>query len=229
MVSRAGTNEETNRPRSPSDRVARERSRRAEQIQQIPVDQLGAPGLPLPGFVPPPGFEAQVAELALPPVFGPQQQAAAAGFALPPQQMAAAGFALPPQQAAGPAAPAATYRRKITLPLLVLEGGYVPGEGFPRQVVENYCVEVNHHVRNSLEELMDNAITPKHYVAMLATHLTGTAKEFYRRLMREQALMVDDHPALSSVDDWLNAIRQEFTDPTVEEFTRQRQHFVTVC
>lgn len=112
--------------------------------------------------------------------------------------------------------------RNLNLPLPSFGGGYVPGVGYPTQAVENYCIDVRHHLRVCATDLDDQGITTPMFVAMLGAQLTGTAKDFYRQLIKEQDGMQELHPAFATIDGWLSAIRAQFTDPNVEEFTRRR-------
>jgi len=62
------------------------------------------------------------------------------------------------------------------------------------------------------DALADHDLSPRKVVMLLAMQLGGSAKTWYQELKNREP----NNPAFQSVEDWLAAIRERYTDPNIE-------------
>lgn len=113
---------------------------------------------------------------------------------------------------------AATYKRRMP-PLPAFDG---PSVGRPTASVEDYLLNVVEYVSLHEKAIVDNDISQPEFVRHLGMELTGRAKEWYRRLIKEVHKTGMRNPALASVQGWLLAVREKYADPHMELAIRQR-------
>jgi hypothetical protein len=97
-----------------------------------------------------------------------------------------------------------------------------PTVGRPTASVEDYLLNVVECVSLNERAIMDNDITQPEFVRHLGMELTGRAKEWYRRLLKEEHKTGVRNPALATVEGWLRAVRGKYADPHLELVIRQR-------
>ena len=114
-----------------------------------------------------------------------------------------------------------TFSRKLPL-FPGFSGSYVPGVGKLSTSVADYEFEVNHCLKLHHGALLDHGLSEDLIVMMLGEQTQGLAKDWYRRLCKEENALGQKNPALLSVKGWLAAIREKFTEPNVELAIRHK-------
>ena len=114
-----------------------------------------------------------------------------------------------------------TYSRKLPL-FPVLTGSHTPGVGKLSTSVADYEFEVKHCLKLHRKAFIDHALSEEEIVMMLGEQTQGLAKDWYRRLCKEESALGRKNPALLTVEGWLEAVREKFTEPNVELAIRHK-------